>query len=527
MGSGRTIVIGAGHNGLTAAFYLARAGRRPLVLERGSVVGGGAVTGEIAPGFRCPTLSHEERLHRRIVVDMNLPAFGAQWVPESVDTCALDPTGPALILFHDLARTAAALAHRSPRDGSRWTDFSRTTKRLAGILRQVLDEAPPDVARPGPRDVWRLLHLYLETRALDRADAHRLMRWLPMPVADMVEEWFEDDVLRAAIAAQGLLGTSHGPRAAGSTLVWLTREAHELSAHPVPARVRGGPGALTQAMARAAQSVGAEIRLGQRVERIVASGGRVSGVVVEGREIAADCVVSGADPKTTFLTLMDPADLTQDFAAQIGHYRSGGTIAKLNVALSALPRVRGVSDALHLSGRVHVGASIDALEDAGSPLKYGSWSRNPWLEIRLPSLADATLAPPGAHVASVYVHGTPRQLKDSTWAVERAGLLEACLRTLEDHAPGFGSLVVNAQILTPEDLERDHGMWGGHGFHGDLALDQWFVLRPTYGHARHDTPVRGLFLCGAGTHPGGFLVGTSGRLAAERALRQPLQPLTN
>jgi phytoene dehydrogenase-like protein len=520
MGSGRTIVIGAGHNGLTAAFYLAKAGRRPLVLERRSVVGGGALTEEIAPGFRCPTLSHEERLHRRIVVDMNLPALGVQWIPEAIDTCALDPAGPALVLFHDAARTAESLGSRNPRDAARWADFSRTAKRIAGFMQQVLDAAPPDVAHPALREMWRMLKVYLDARALDRADAYRLMRWLPMPLADMVEEWFEDGLLRAAIAARGLLGTSHGPRAAGSTLVWLTREAHELSAHPVPARVRGGPGALTQAMARAAQSVGAEIRLGQPVERIVVSNGRVSGVVVEGREIAADCVVSGADPKTTFLTLMDPSDLPPDFAAQIGHYRSAGTMAKLNIALSALPRVRGVSDVLHLSGRIHIGPSIDALENAGSPLKYGAWSPNPWMEVRLPSLADNTLAPAGAHVASVYVHGVPRHLRESSWAVERAGLLAVCMRTLEDYAPGFGSLVVSARLLTPEDIEREHGMWGGHGFHGDMSLDQWFAMRPTYGYARHDTPIRGLFLCGAGTHPGGFLMGTSGRLAAEKALRE-------
>ena len=519
MSSGRTIVIGAGHNGLTTAFYLARAGRRPLVLEQGSVVGGGAVTTEIAPGFRCPTLSHEERLHRRIALDMNLPAFGAEWVPESVDTCALDPAGPALVLFHDVARTVGAMAQRSSSDAARWADFSRTARRTAELLRRILDEAPPDIARPGLGDIWKLLNVYLAARRLDRADAHRLMRWLPMPIADMVEEWFEGDILRAAIAARGLLGTSHGPRAAGSTLVWLTRLAHDMSAQPVPARVRGGPGALTQAMARASQSVGAEIRLGQRVERILVGGGRVAGVVVEGREIAADCVVSAADPKTTFLTMMDPADLPPDFAAQIGHYRSAGSMAKLNLALSALPRVRGVSESLHLSGRIHIGPSIDALDDAGSPSKYGAWSRNPWLEVRLPSLVDPTLAPPGAHVASVYVHGAPRHLKESSWAVERAGLLDVCMRTLDDYAPGFASLVVSAQLLTPEDIEREHGSWGGHGFHGDLALDQWFVMRPTYGYARHATPVRGLFLAGAGTHPGGFLVGTSGRLAAERAIR--------
>ena len=514
--SRRTVVIGAGHNALAAAFYLARAGRHPLVLERQDAVGGGASSSELAPGFSCPTFSHEEQLHRRIVTEMNLPAVGASWISCDVDTCALDPDGAALLLYADAARTSASLP--AP-DAARWPEFWRATRGVAGILQSLLDEPPPDAASPSLGDLWRLAGLYRKTRALDRADAYRLLQWLPMPIADMVDDWFEGGLLRAAVAARGLPGTSHGPRAAGSTLVWLTRLAHQLSARPSAAQIRGGPGALTRAMARAAQAAGAEIRLGQEVESIVVEAGRVAGVVIAGHQIQADCVVSGADPKTTFLSLVGAAQLPAEFAAQVGYYRANGAQAKLNLALSALPSFAGVSHASHLAGRIHVGPTLDYLERASDATKYGECSPEPWMEIAIPSVLDASLAPAGAHVASIYVHSVPRQPKGSSWPAERDRLLAACVKLLDGYAPGFSSLVVAAELLTPEDIEERQGTWGGHGFHGDLALDQWFAMRPAYGWARYETPVKGLFLCGAGTHPGGFLTGTSGRLAAERVLR--------
>jgi phytoene dehydrogenase-like protein len=517
--SPRTVVIGAGHNALTAAFYLAKAGRRPLVLEQADVVGGGAKTAEIAPGFLCPGLSHEEHLSARVARDMNLAAVGVEWLAERVDVCSLDANGPALVLHHDIALTARGLAARSTRDAAAWPRFTALANRVADALQPLLDAPPPDVANPSLGDMWSLLQRYLALRAMDRQDAYTLMRWLPMPVADLVDDWFEDDLLRATLAARGLLGTSHGPRAAGSGLVWLVRRAHERAARPAPARVRGGPGALTAAMSRAATAAGAEIRVGQRVERIVTERGGVAGVVVGGKTISVDCVVSGADPKTTFLRLVDADAVPEDFAHQLRHYRASGTMAKLNLALSSLPQFNGVTDERLLSGRIHIGPSLDYLEEANDAIKYGQPPERPWLEMRMPSLVDTSLAPKGSHVASVYIHSVPRTLTHGASATAREQLLATALRVLDDHAPGFSKTVVAAHLLTPEDIEHDCGVWGGHGFHGDVALDQWFVMRPAYGHARHATPIKGLYLCGAGTHPGGFLTGISGRLAAERVLR--------
>jgi phytoene dehydrogenase-like protein len=515
----RTIVIGAGHNALVAAFYLAKAGRRPLVLEQHASVGGGAKTTDIAPGFRGPTLAHEDHLSARVARDMNLSALGVEWLPEPVATCALDATGPALLLHHDAARTGHGLAGRNQRDADAWLRFAATADRAADALRPILNAPPPDIASPSLGDLWTLLQRYLSLRAMDRRDAYALMRWLPMPVADLVDEWFDEELLRAALAARGLLATSHGPRAAGSGLVWLLRRAHERDGPPTPARVRGGPGALTAAMSRAAVAAGAEVRTTQRVERIVVENGRVAGVVANGQTIAADCVVSGADPKTTLLTLVGRAELPAEFGDQVHHYRSAGSLAKLNLALSALPHFRGVDDPQHLGGRVHIGPSLDYLEAATDPVKYGRLPEHPWLEVRIPSVLDASLAPQGAHVASCYVHSVPQGLGAGARGKAREQLLATCLATLDQHAPGSSSLVVGAELLLPDDIEERHGVWGGHGFHGDLALDQWLVMRPAYGHARYAAPVTGLYLCGAGTHPGGFLTGTSGRLAAERVIR--------
>jgi phytoene dehydrogenase-like protein len=510
----RVIIIGAGHNGLAAAFYLARAGLKPLVLERRPVVGGGAITAEIHPGFQCPALSHEVLLHRRVARDMRLETHGLELLQAPTQLCALEPDGPPLVVQTDLAAAVESIGRFSPPDAEAYAAFRRTVDRVAAVLTAPLGAAPPDIDHPTGADLWPLLRMGWQVRLLGRRDAYRLLRWLPMSVADFTQEWFEHDLLRAAVAAPGVSGTMLGPRSAGSTLVLLLREAHRHLAGGRSLHVRGGPGALTRAMAAAATAAGAEIRTEAAVERILVDEDRVTGVVVDGRELPARLILAAVDPKTALLRLVGAPALSPTTALRIRNYRSEGTVAKVNLALSALPAFRHVHDPAHLSGRLHIGPGLDSLERAFDHAKYGEVSAEPWLDVTIPSILDPSLAPHGAHVMSIYVHYAPFMLRQGTWTACTGALLDRVLTLLDSYAPGFRALVVAAQMITPAALEAEYGFAGGHIFHGELAPDQLFTFRPLPGYARYAGPVRGLFFCSAGTHPGGFLTGASGRLAA-------------
>jgi phytoene dehydrogenase-like protein len=513
------VIIGGGHNGLAAAFYLAKAGLKPLVLERGDHVGGGAITSEISPGFTCPTLSHEVLLHDQIAREMDLGRHGMELLSPTAQVCAVSENGAPLVLWTDEARSAEGLRARNPRDADAYLRFRDAISRAASVLAVALTSPPPDIDKPSAGDLWQLLKAGREFRGLGTRSGHLLLRWLPMAVADFVREWFDDELLRAAVAAPGVSGSMLGPRSAGSTLVLLLREAHRHLSGQRRVQVRGGPGRLTQAMAAAAAAAGAEIRTGARVERILVRDDRVEGVVVGGQEIRAATVLSCADPKTTFLELLDPVDLAPDFLAKMRNYRARGTVAKVNLALSALPAFTGVTDASMLTGRVHVGPDLDYLERAFDHAKYGETSSAPWLDISVPSILDPELAPAGAHVMSVYAHYAPYSLRGAEWSSTGGTFLTRVLETLERHAPGMRSTIVAAGIITPEALHTDYGFSGGHIFHGELSADQLYAMRPLLGFGRYKTPVGGLYLCGAGTHPGGFISGISGRLAAQHVLR--------
>ena len=518
----QVVIIGGGHNGLVAAFYLAKAGLKPLVLEGSARIGGGAITTEISPGFHCPTLSHEVLIHDQIVTDMELGRHGLALLSPGADVCALSPNGDPLVLWSHNARTADALRVRRPQDGNKYLTFRDGVDRAAALLADVLSSPPPDIDSPGASDLWRLLKTGREFRGLGKRGAHQLLRWLPMPIADFAREWFEDELLRAAIAGPGVSGTMLGPRSAGSTLVMLLRETHRRLSGQRRLQVRGGPGRLTQAMAAAATAAGAEIRTGARVDRIVVRDERVTGLVVSGREIATTTILSCVDPKTTFLELCDPVDLTPDFLSKMRNYRAQGTVAKINLALAALPPFRGVTDSSMLNGHIHIGPDLDYLERAFDHAKYGEVSTSPWLDLTVPSVLDAELAPAGGHVMSVYAHYAPYSLRGTDWPSMRQTLLTRVLATLEHHAPGLGSTIVSAQIITPAEMHSDYGFSGGHIFHGELAPDQLYAMRPLLGAGRYESPIRGVFLCGAGTHPGGFMSGINGRLAAQHVLRSGL-----
>jgi phytoene dehydrogenase-like protein len=514
-----TIIIGAGHNGLVAAYYLAKAGRRPLVLERQPYVGGGAVTTEIHPGFRCPSLSHEILVEERIVSDLNLGRHGVEFIPLPALACAPAPNGHAVVLHDDVAASVASLRSASPKDAEAYGTFRAVIERLSTVIGTTFDSPPPDIDAPSTSDVWHLLKTGRRFRALGKRDGFRLLRWLSMPVGDLMTEWFEDEPLKAMLAAPGVSGTMLGPRSAGSSMVLMLREASRVRSGGKSIRARGGPGAVTGAMATAAREAGAEIRTGVAVERIVVSEGCVTGVVANGQTMPCKTVVSGLDPRTTFLALVDPAELAPEFSAKIRNYRASGTVGKVNLALASLPAFQGVADPMSIAGRIHIGPNLDYLERAFDCVKYGNVSTAPWLDITIPSIADTELTPRGAHVASIYTHYSPFALRGSDWSVAKNMLLANTLDVLEAYAPGVRSLVLAADVVTPLELEARIGLSGGHIFHGELALDQLFTMRPLLGHASYGGPVRGLHLCGGGTHPGGFMTGASGRLAAQTVLR--------
>jgi phytoene dehydrogenase-like protein len=514
------VIIGGGHNGLTAAFYLAKAGLRPIVLESRAVVGGGAITGDLHPGFKCPTLSHHTSLWTDIFSDMELVRLGVKFLEPRVDVLAAPLDGPPLLLYPDPDQTAEAMRARSAKDAAAYPAYRASMQQIATVVGALLASSPPDIDNPGAGDLWNLLGIGRKFRGLGKRDSYRLLRWAPMAVSDLSREWFESDLLCAALAGPAVSGTMLGPRSAGSGLVLLLQEAHRMFSGNL-SQVRGGPGALTLAMAIAAHDAGADVRRGTTVERILVKDGRATGVLAGGHEIPAAAVVSAVDPRTTFMRLMDPVDLTPDFLMKIGNYRSSGTLARVNLALTALPRFRCVAqdETSLLSGRIHLGPTLDYIERAFDHAKYGEMSVEPWLEVTLPSILDPDLAPPGAHVMSVYAHYAPFKLRDGDWASSRDRLLQRVLATLEQFAPGIGSLVLAAEIVTPADLESKYGVWGGHIHHGELALDQLATMRPLLGYGRYEGPVGGLYLCGAGTHPGGFMTGGSGKLAAREIAR--------
>ena len=517
------IIVGAGHNALVTAFYLARAGHTPLVLERREIVGGCATTEEFAPGYRSTTLAHTlGPLRPSIVRDMELERRGVRFVRPDPRLVAPGADGRPLVFSSDVAKTIEAIRPFSSKDASRYPEVCATLQRLGSFLARLLESAPPSIDSPAAGDVWELLKTARRFRGLGKREAFSLLRWGPMAVADLVSEWFETDLLQAAIAARAIHGAAMGPWSAGTGALLLLAAAIDPAPGGSSVTAVGGPGAVTQAMAEAAREAGAEIRTSAEVARILIKEGGVTGVGLrDGTEIAAGTVVSGADPKRTFLRLIDPIELEPGFVTRIRNYRSPGVVAKINFALGALPAFRGLTgDASRaLAGRIHIGPGIDYLERAFDASKYGDISSSPFMDIAFPSLTDASLAPAGRHVMSVHVQYAPYALRGRSWVTERHNLVTTVVRALTEHAPCIGDIIERFQVLTPVDLEEIYGLTGGHIHHGELALDQVFTMRSTLGWADYRTPIGGLFLCGSGTHPGLGLTGGSGQNAARKILK--------
>jgi len=527
---GQTVVlIGGGHNALITSYYLAKGGFKPVVLERRDVIGGGAVTEEFYPGFRASTLAHTlGPLRADIVREMQLDKFDLQIFRPDPRVFAPSPDGRGLLFYDDAAKTAGAISHFSAKDGGQYIEFAKELEKVAGVFSQIAAITPPGIEKPSPEDLWNLLKTGRSVRGLGKTGILDLLRWGPMAVADFVAEFFDTELLRAVIAARGIFGANLGPWSAGSTAVLLLRAAAD--PHPVGSAAfpRGGLGEFSRALAEAAKKAGAEIRTQAEVAQIHTKSGAVTGVVLaNGEEITCEAVVSGVDPKRTFFRLLDPANLDPVFAIRMKNFRARGNVAKVHLALGDLPNFPSLANAVGpdgfhdaLSGRIHIGHEIDYLEKAFDATKYGEISSSPYLDVMIPTLLDPSLAPAGKHVLSAYFQFAPYLLKEGNWKSRRGELANGVIKTLGAYSPNLASLVEGAQVITPLDLEETYGYTGGHIFHGELALDQIFTMRPVLDWARYQTPVRGLFLCGNGTHPGNGLTGACGANAAKEIIHE-------
>jgi phytoene dehydrogenase-like protein len=515
------VIIGGGHNGLVTAFYLAKAGYKPLVLERRPQAGGAAITEEFHPGFRCSILAHAAGpLRPKVVRDMQLEKHGLKFITPDVAVASLSPDGRALVLYNDAQKSAQEISKFSQKDAAKYPEFQASLAKMGKAIGDALTLTPPNIDSPTRGDLWGMLKTGRSIRNLGKKDMYRLLRWGPAAVADVVAEYFETDLLRATVAARGVFGTFLGPWSAGSTLVLLIRAAGD--SHPAGSAnfAAGGIGSITQAMAAAAQQAGAEIRTGVEVIEVRVKDGAATSVVLStGEELSAKAIVSNADPKRTLLTLVDPAHLSPDFAMKLQHYRMPGTLAKVNLALSGLPKFTALNGDASLSGRIQIGPEIDYLERAFDDSKYGSFSKQPYLEVAIPTVTDPSLAPAGKHVMSIYVQYAPYKLKGTDWETQRVALGDTVVKTLAQYAPNLPELILSHQIITPQDLEDTYGLTNGHIFHGELSLDQFFTMRPLLDWARYRTPIQHLYLCGSGTHPGAGLTGGSGANAAREILK--------
>jgi phytoene dehydrogenase-like protein len=521
------IVVGGGHNALVAAAYLAKAGRRILVLERRRRLGGAAETSELG-GARVPRLAHTVgRLRPSVVKDLDLKSFGLRLLAPDVRVFAPQPDGRSVTLWSDQARTVDALRPWSAHDADAYPDFDRLVRSLGKFIGEIAAQTPPDIHAPGLADAMTGLKLGRTFRGLGKHDAHMILRVLPMAIADFVAEAFETDAVQAAIAWRGVQYCALGPWSAGSAAVLLFDAAgNDGGAAGQTVFAEGGPGALSEAIAAAARAAGTEIRCGAEVVAITSRDGAVTGVALaSGEEIAAPAVVSGLDPKRTLAGLCDPVAIGPTMRWRAGNYRTPGVVSKVNLVLDGLPRFTAAAgdDKTLLRGRIVVAPGIDAIERAFDASKYGRVSESLVFEATIPSLVDPSLvdgAPGGTHVMSVIAQYTPYALREGSWDDEgrRDALGDAVVAGLDALAPGLAGLVRDREVLTPLDLERDYGLSGGHPLHGEPGLDQFFLWRPLLGHARYRLAIDGLYLAGSGAHPGGGVTGQPGQNAAREIL---------
>jgi phytoene dehydrogenase-like protein len=515
------VIIGGGHNGLVCAAYLARAGRRVLVVERRERVGGAAVTEEVFPGFRFSVFSYVVSLLRpEIIRELELARHGLQILPLESTLTPL-PGGDYLAQWNDPDRNRASIARHAPRDAEAYEEYSRLMHQMARAVKPILGMIPPDPASLSPRELAGMLRFGRYLRGLGARQFHELHRLMTMSSADYLDGWFESEALKATKAASGIIGTLLGPRSPGTAFVLLHHYMGELDGvFRAWGFARGGNGAVSEAIAGAARRFGAEIRIEAPVAQVLMENGRAAGVVLEGgEEIRAGRVVSNADPRRTFLQLVGEKHLPREVTEAVRRYRFRGSSAKVNLALGELPNFTCLPGAgPHLRGAISISPSIEYLERAYDEAKYGEFSRRPYLDVIIPSLLDPSMAPPGKHVMSIFAQYAPYHLNGGWTEARREAFGDAVVDTLAEYAPNLKGAILHRQVVTPDVIERTIGLSEGNIFQGELSLQQMFFLRPAPAWAAYRTPVEGLYLCGAGTHPGGGVMGASGRNAAAAIL---------
>ena len=514
------IVIGGGHNGLTAAAYLARAGKKVLVLERRHVLGGAAVTEEIFPGFKFSVCSYVVSLMKpNVMRELMLPKFGLKLLPLESTFTPLE--NDYLLRTSDANQTYREISRHSIKDAETYMRFGPRMGQIGMAVRPILETIAPNAIRPSLSDISNLNSLLKHFRTLSSDQFEYLTKLMTMSSADFLDEWFEFEPLKATMSASGIIGTFMGPRSPGSAYVMLHHYMGDIDgAFRAWGFQKGGTGEVSMAIARSAEHFGAKIITEAPVEKVIVKNGRANGVALEnGDEYKSDMVISGLDPKLSFLKLIDKSDLPSEFLQSIKNFRIRGSSGKVNLALDDLPNFTCLpGDGHHLRGAISISPNYDHLERAYDDAKYGNFSQKPFMDIILPSVLDPEMAPPGKHVMSCFVQYAPYDLKGGWNNEKREAFGDAVVNTLAQYAPNIKDIILHRQVLSPMDLENTFGLTEGNIFHGELTIQQLFSLRPAAKWANYTSPIKNYFQCGSGTHPGGGITGSPGEMAAKKIL---------
>ena len=517
------VVIGGGHNGLVNAAYLAKAGKKVLVLESRGVLGGAAVTEEIFPGFLFSELSYVVSLLRpEIIRELDLPRHGLEILPLD-GTFSPMLNGDYLWRVNDHAKTQREIRRHSRLDAEAYDEFSKLMTPMCRFVKPLLSMIPPDPTTLNPRDLKQLNFLLQRFRELSSDERYTLVQLMTMSAADFLDQWFETDVLKATMSASGIIGTFLGIRSPGTAYVLLHHYMGEIDgAFRSWGFSRGGTGGISLAIASAACEAGAEIRTQAAVTKILVKNGRACGVVLKsGEEISCNVVSSSVDPHLTFEVFLEPKDLPSDFLESVRRYKFRGSSGKVNLALDGLPNFRALPGVgAHLRGAMSISPKMEYMERAYDDAKYGYFSRRPYIDMVIPSLTDPSVAPPGKHVLSCFVQYAPYKLAEGTWDDQKEAFGNNVIDTIAEHAPNIKDIIIGKQFVTPLDMEREFGLTQGNIFQGELSLEQLFFLRPVPGWAYYRTPVSNLYMCGSATHPGGGIMAANGRIASQVILKE-------